>query len=46
MAWIIGKFVEDDEGSPTTPQDEVVTIRLRTRERAEYAALQRLILRL
>jgi hypothetical protein len=37
MPWIIGKLVEDDENVPTTPQDEVVTVRLRSRERAKDA---------
>jgi hypothetical protein len=46
MAGVIGKFIEQDEGSPPAPQDEIVTILLLTGEHAEDTSLSDLILRL
>lgn len=44
MAGVIGKLVKDDESSSTTPEDEIVTIGLCTRKRAENTSVWRLIL--
>jgi hypothetical protein len=43
MARVIRKLVEDDEDPPTTPQDEVVTVRLGTREQAKNTSVWRVV---